>query len=627
MASLGSDSALAEAALPDTWDSRSVGVVTPPKDQGDCGTCVAHAVAAAAETAILMSRKGSWPVGTDAALDMSEQQLYFCTDDKRSCISGWEVRPALRHLAQLSRQKAPLYTSKCLRYQTDDFDRVCNPSCKDALPKGAFDWTVHASLQSAQRAIIRYGGVITYMWLTEETFAFITDPAKAKGVFKGRQEVGEPHAVFVIGYSNPGQYWIVKNSFGTNTGDGGYLKVGYGEAGIMEPDHVYGLNFVVDDQSATEYAFDLARVPDSRDCYTYTTLQGDTLEWLCGRLGLSLAKVVADNKDVLSNGINKLEADTNVKLCNIPAGRFKAAQVLTGSAWPQITREGYVYGRVDTQAATFYIFPMPGIGFNSAKSLCSRAGGELATYDNGDQQAAVRDGAAHMFAMYSKEQGVHGDYNIYLWLGYNKPSNNHNWVNTLGLTQEWWQFIYWNDAEPTAGSSPGAERCALQEISTLKGDKSPTRYGWLAEFCGFASADTLVHGAVCRLQPAGRFWLVDTRDPLSQEAAQQVCKREGGNLASIHSVQALNILHYMMKCWEWSAIIQQVWVGLYSDGPGQPLKWYDGSPVDFTKLPFGFPAKTTAVQGALYTPAAYLGGAYFFDMNDWMTAALLCKLQ
>jgi C1A family cysteine protease len=42
MASLGSDSALAEAALPDTWDSRSVGVVTPPKEQGDCGTCVSE---------------------------------------------------------------------------------------------------------------------------------------------------------------------------------------------------------------------------------------------------------------------------------------------------------------------------------------------------------------------------------------------------------------------------------------------------------------------------------------------------------------------------------------------------------------------------------------------------------
>lgn len=39
LASLASDdTALAEAALPDAWDSRSVGVITPPKNQGDCGT-------------------------------------------------------------------------------------------------------------------------------------------------------------------------------------------------------------------------------------------------------------------------------------------------------------------------------------------------------------------------------------------------------------------------------------------------------------------------------------------------------------------------------------------------------------------------------------------------------------
>eukprot|EP00882_Tetradesmus_deserticola_P004547 GHRQ01004793.1.p2 GENE.GHRQ01004793.1~~GHRQ01004793.1.p2 ORF type:complete len:299 (+),score=90.46 GHRQ01004793.1:1000-1896(+) len=251
MASLGSSSALAEAALPDKWDSRSLGLVTPPKNQGDCGTCVVHAVTAAAETAILMSRKGSFAIGSDAVFDISEQQLYFCTDDMRSCSSGWDVRPALRHLAQLSRQKAPIYTSKCLEYQPDDFDRVCTPSCQDSIPKGAFAWTVHDSMQAAQRAILRYGGVITYMWLTEEVFAFITDKRKAKGVFKGRQETGVPHAVFVVGYSNPGQYWIVKNSYGTDTGDGGYLKVGYGEAGIMEPDHIYGLNFVGEFKSST----------------------------------------------------------------------------------------------------------------------------------------------------------------------------------------------------------------------------------------------------------------------------------------------------------------------------------------------------------------------------------------
>jgi hypothetical protein len=50
-----------------------------------------------------MSRKGTWSIDTDAVFDISEQQLYFCSDDKRSCSSGWDVRPALRHLVQISK--------------------------------------------------------------------------------------------------------------------------------------------------------------------------------------------------------------------------------------------------------------------------------------------------------------------------------------------------------------------------------------------------------------------------------------------------------------------------------------------------------------------------------------------
>jgi hypothetical protein len=50
-----------------------------------------------------MSRYGSYRIGGNAAFDISEQQLYFCTDDRRSCSTGWDIRPALRHLVQLAR--------------------------------------------------------------------------------------------------------------------------------------------------------------------------------------------------------------------------------------------------------------------------------------------------------------------------------------------------------------------------------------------------------------------------------------------------------------------------------------------------------------------------------------------
>jgi phage tail protein X len=84
--------------------------------------------------------------------------------------------------------------------------------------------------------------------------------------------------------------------------------------------------FAVDpkDTLASYFTMLLGRVPDSRDCYIYTATQGDTLEWLCGRFGVNLATVIADNKDALSSGINKLEPGTKLRLCNIPAGQRSA---------------------------------------------------------------------------------------------------------------------------------------------------------------------------------------------------------------------------------------------------------------------------------------------------------------
>jgi len=43
---------------------------------------------------------------------------------------------------------------------------------------------------------------------------------------------GINHGVIIAGYNDAGAYWIVKNSWGTYFGDGGYFKVGYGECGI-----------------------------------------------------------------------------------------------------------------------------------------------------------------------------------------------------------------------------------------------------------------------------------------------------------------------------------------------------------------------------------------------------------
>jgi Papain family cysteine protease len=52
--------------------------------------------------------------------------------------------------------------------------------------------------------------------------------------------LGGVHALLVVGYDDAGQYWIVKNSWGTGWGDGGFGKVSY-TANLLEPASFAGM--------------------------------------------------------------------------------------------------------------------------------------------------------------------------------------------------------------------------------------------------------------------------------------------------------------------------------------------------------------------------------------------------
>jgi len=58
-------------SLPASFDWRQKNIVTPIKNQGDCGSCWAHATAASIESA--------WAIKTGRIIDLSEQYLIDCT--------------------------------------------------------------------------------------------------------------------------------------------------------------------------------------------------------------------------------------------------------------------------------------------------------------------------------------------------------------------------------------------------------------------------------------------------------------------------------------------------------------------------------------------------------------------
>jgi hypothetical protein len=145
--------------------------VSPPKQQHDCYTCSAFAVAAAAESAVAA---GAGVNGS--AVDLSEQQLYYCStdptaDDGRTiaCDTGMTVTVGL---AAISKQKQrPLLSELCMPYDADvdaESDSICmkNPppgSCKPPpyVAQGSFRWKSVSSAATAQQYIRERGGVIS----------------------------------------------------------------------------------------------------------------------------------------------------------------------------------------------------------------------------------------------------------------------------------------------------------------------------------------------------------------------------------------------------------------------------------------------------------------------------------
>jgi C1A family cysteine protease len=228
------------------WRSRPKGnYLTTVKNQGICGSCWAFSAIGVSEAALNIANN---TVGNN--YNLSEQ--YFVSDcyaygGVSSCCGGWKD-DALKVIRDTGAPDEACMsyvdgnsstgcscgggtcdTNCTFRTGGDCSDRQCSDRCTDwasRLVRIRKTGAVSSTRGAIQKALVNKGPLAVSLHMSG-TF-------NSNDVYNCAPVSGTNHAVIIVGYSNAGNYWWVKNSWGATWGrhNNGYFKVGYGECNI-----------------------------------------------------------------------------------------------------------------------------------------------------------------------------------------------------------------------------------------------------------------------------------------------------------------------------------------------------------------------------------------------------------
>lgn len=207
---------------PVAMDWRSHGgrnFITPVRDQGGCGSCVAFGTSAAVEGALRAGiNDPNFPV------DYSEAHLFYChaRAQGRNCGNGWWVAPALDAFKNIG-----VVDEACYPYTA--MDQNCTNLCNNWQSRVTkiSAWHAITSVADMKTWLSSRGPLVACFTVYDDFFSY------RSGIYRHVSGgVAGGHCVCCIGYNETNGCWICKNSWGAGWGESGYFRIAYGQVGI-----------------------------------------------------------------------------------------------------------------------------------------------------------------------------------------------------------------------------------------------------------------------------------------------------------------------------------------------------------------------------------------------------------
>jgi len=197
--------------LPATIDWRTKGLVTPVKDQGQCGSCWAFSTTGSMEGQ--HARKNN-------LLSLSEQQLVDCSGQfgNMGCNGGLmdNAFKYIQHIGGLEEEKNYRYTARDGRCKFDKSEAEVTCTGYTDIPSQNED-----ALKTASATV---GPISVAIDAGHRSFQAYQSGVYYEGACSTQQL---DHGVLVVGYGteNGKDYWLGKNSWAASWGEQGYIKM------------------------------------------------------------------------------------------------------------------------------------------------------------------------------------------------------------------------------------------------------------------------------------------------------------------------------------------------------------------------------------------------------------------